>query len=394
MEGINIMSIDAIARDWGPQVSIVRIIASNTLAEVGTAGYILAQKANIEALNAGPFEWVESDMALVYASDGWGFFTIDADFESLTAFVIITGVTTPVVVGDFAVFDSTGGNIGDSGFLPSDATKTRVVMAGSATQIGYIAHFVDTTGTVDDTAGNVINAGNISAGLSGTAGTLSSFSSTPGRGALVIAAVANTGNTNTTISNVAMGQASIISIPDPAAATARFLVGASATPLVSGNFPAASGTGGLVVDSGFGADNILRYASVAISAAEFNGMYAAPKLLVAAAGANTLIVVDRMELVMTFVSAAYAAGGDVALQYDSTANGAGVQATNVEEANDFQAVASTTFVFNGVAGNNVGALPFTTTVNKGLYLSNITGAFTTGDGTWVAKIHYRIIATA
>jgi len=39
------------------------------------------------------------------------------------------------------------------------------------------------------------------------------------------------------------------------------------------------------------------------------------------------------------------------------------------------------------------ALPFTTTVNKGLYLSNITGAFTTGNSAMVAHIWYRIIPT-
>ncbi len=156
------------------------------------------------------------------------------------------------------------------------------------------------------------------------------------------------------------------------------------------NFTSAADTSGTIQDSGFNVDNILRYASVAISAAEFNGMYAAPKLLIAAPGANKLIIVDRMELVMTFVSADYAAGGIVAAQYDSTVHGAGVLATNSEAAADFFAAASTTFVFNG----SVVLAPFSTSVNKGLYLSNATGAFTTGDSTFVAKIHYRIIATA
>lgn len=137
----------------------------------------------------------------------------------------------------------------------------------------------------------------------------------------------------------------------------------------------------------------LIYGTVAISAAEFNGMYAAPKLLVAAPGANKLIVVERLVLAMTFVSAAYAAGGVVAAQYDSTVHGAGVAATNTEAAADFAAAASTSFAFNGVAGDTVGALPFSTTVNKGLYLSNATGAFTTGDGTWVAHVWYKVIPT-
>ena len=133
----------------------------------------------------------------------------------------------------------------------------------------------------------------------------------------------------------------------------------------------------------------LQYTTVAITAAEFNGMYAAPKLLVAAGGANTLHVLDKVDLLMTYVSANYAAGGVVAVQYDSTANGAGVIASTTLSAATFQAAASTGFMFN------TGVVPqtFTTCVNKGLYLSNITGAFTTGDSTFVAHIWYKTIPT-
>jgi hypothetical protein len=136
--------------------------------------------------------------------------------------------------------------------------------------------------------------------------------------------------------------------------------------------------------------NLLQYVAVPITAAQWNGMYAAPKALIAAAGANTLIVVERCVLAMTFVSAAYANGGVVGLQYDSTANGAGAAASSTEAAADFFAAASTSFMLGG--GLSTGA-PFTTSVNKGLYISNLTGAFDTGDSTWVAHIWYKIIPT-
>lgn len=143
------------------------------------------------------------------------------------------------------------------------------------------------------------------------------------------------------------------------------------------------------VDSSKLAAAVLQYAAVVVSAADFNGMYAAPKQLVAAAGANTLLVLDRMELLMTYNSAAFAAGGVAAVQYDSTANGAGVIASTTRVAADFQAVASTAWAFNQGAV----AAPFSTTVNKGLYLSNITGAFTTGDSDMVAHVWYKVIPT-
>lgn len=131
-------------------------------------------------------------------------------------------------------------------------------------------------------------------------------------------------------------------------------------------------------------------ASVAITAAQFNGMYAAPKLLVAAPGANKLLVLDSVSLVMTYGSANYAAGGVAAVQWDSTVNGAGVIASTTLAAATFQAAASTTFQFN----RGVVPAPFATTVNKGLYLSNITAAFTTGDSPMVANVQYHVVATA
>lgn len=139
-----------------------------------------------------------------------------------------------------------------------------VVVAGSPgdvvlpTVANQLAHFTGTTGTLSDAAANVTNLGNIIAGASGTAGTLISFSSAASKGSLVVAAVANTGNTLTTLSNAAMGQASVVSIPDPANAIGRLLIGATATPFTTGDFPVNSGTGGLMVDSGFLATNIVR----------------------------------------------------------------------------------------------------------------------------------------
>lgn len=130
--------------------------------------------------------------------------------------------------------------------------------------------------------------------------------------------------------------------------------------------------------------------SVAITAAQFNGMYAAPVLIAPAPGAGKLIVLDRLGLIQTYGSAAFAGGGVVAVQYGATVNGAGPAASNTEIAADFQVTASTTYLFNGATG----AKPFTTTVNQGLYLSNITGAFTTGNSNFVAKVHYNVISVS
>ncbi len=127
----------------------------------------------------------------------------------------------------------------------------------------YLSHFVDNAGTTSSGASNVIQPGNISAGLSGTAGTVASFPSAASKGSLVVAGVANTGNTNTIISNAAMGQASVISIPDPATASANFMLAPSA--LVNNNLVKASGTAGLIVDTGIPAANVPTYTSSTIA---------------------------------------------------------------------------------------------------------------------------------
>lgn len=134
---------------------------------------------------------------------------------------------------------------------------------------------------------------------------------------------------------------------------------------------------------------LLKYAAVTISAAEFNGMYAAPKVLVAAGGANTLITLHRAELLMTYNSAQYANGGVVAIQYDSTVNGAGIIASTTQAAADFADAASTANAFEG----GIVKQPFATCVNKGLYLSNITGAFDTGNSTFVMHLWYSVVPT-
>lgn len=139
------------------------------------------------------------------------------------------------VSGNIPKFSGTTGDIADSLASPSDATKTKFVMAGSAVQIGFMAKFIDTSGTVDDTAGTVINHGAIQSGLAagGTAGQFIAYAPTTANGFLSLLAIDAGGAFNTIISNSAMGQSSTISIPDPGAATAKFLLDAGANNLLA-----------------------------------------------------------------------------------------------------------------------------------------------------------------
>jgi len=82
-----------------------------------------------------------------------------------------------------------------------------------------ITTLTSTTGTI-----TTVNATNVDAGASGTAGTVDVFPNTAANGKMIVAAVDAGGAYNTTISNSTMGQSSVISIPDPGAATSKFVL--------------------------------------------------------------------------------------------------------------------------------------------------------------------------
>lgn len=272
------MAITSISRDWGYNPSIVRIMTSDSSATITTAGYLDDQADNIAALNAGPFQWQDSDLVLINYSSGWGFFTRD---DSTAAFVAesIPGALSETLT--------------DAYFFVGNSSNeaTGVAMSGDAT-------------------------------------------------------LANTGAV--TIANNAITSAKM-------------------------------------------AASVLKYAQVTVSAADWNGMYATPKQLVAAAGANTQIVLHSAKIFLDYGTAQFASGGAVHIQYDSTANGAGTKASDTIAAAGFTgAVADSTAQLSGTQA----VAAASTTVNKGLYLSNASGAFTTGDSTFKVDVWYSVVSYA
>lgn len=241
------MGITAITRDYGDNVSIVRITTTDALATVSAANYILNQVANIDLVNSGPFTWLPSDMTLVYGSDGWLFATISSDFKSLTPFAFSkTFVGSPAVVGDFAVFATTTGNLEDLGYLPSNASKTRVVMANAATVPGDIAVFSDVNGTVEDSG---ITAASVAALLAGGGGVASS--------SVRSETYPSTGATATTvISDAAISASSVV--------IARFI--SSANVVTVQTVLPGSGTATVTTDTAPGA-SVIEYISFTPSAA-------------------------------------------------------------------------------------------------------------------------------
>jgi hypothetical protein len=138
-----------------------------------------------------------------------------------------------------------------------------------------------------------------------------------------------------------------------------------------------------------GQDYGTQHTKVSLTAAQINGMYAAPVLLVSAPGAGLSVVPIRVSFRIVRTSTAFAAGGAAIVQYSNTVNGGGTQALD-------STIAST--VVTGSAGTSVtlrnGAvisdLAAASIQNVGLYLSNATAAFTTGTGTAVVDLWYHV----
>jgi len=202
--------------------SIIYLLSNDTLSGVQVAGYL---SKNLENLT---YQLSIYQLAVVYTTDA-GTVILQVSYAnsvwSLVNNAVADVVATPTVANQIAYATNTGGSLAASGLSTA-----------------------------------LFNGGNLSAGISGTAGALYSFPSAATSGKLGLAAVANSGNFTTTISNAAAGQSTAMSFADVGAATGQFLVKTAA--LVNGNLVQASGTAGITVDSGVATTNVQLKANI------------------------------------------------------------------------------------------------------------------------------------
>jgi len=128
--------------------------------------------------------------------------------------------------------------------------------------------------------------------------------------------------------------------------------------------------------------------TVALTAANLIAMYATPVAVVAAVPGKA-IVVDSIDFVMARTSTAFTGGSTVAVQYDSTANGAGTATHATIAASVVTGTVGTTYtaripvVLSDVASASIAGV--------GLFISNITAAFAAGTGTATLKVKYHLV---
>lgn len=129
-------------------------------------------------------------------------------------------------------------NIGvDAITFNADPSAGGVSFSGGPSVANSVPVFADTAGNIAPqtttasfpfgvtSAGPIQSTtGNITSGSSGDAGTFVAFPATAANGTFIMQAVNAGGAFNTTLANGTMGQSSVITIPDPGAATSKFVL--------------------------------------------------------------------------------------------------------------------------------------------------------------------------
>lgn len=137
--------------------------------------------------------------------------------------------------------------------------------------------------------------------------------------------------------------------------------------------------------------SLVQFASGNLTTANIEAMYGAPIQLIPAAGANTLIVVKQFTVELAYNNVAFTGGGAFGLQYGNTAALAGPAASNQFSAGIITATAST---WGSEANTGIGAAPaLLGCANTGIFISNLTAAFATGNSNMNWYIDYAVYTT-
>jgi len=144
------MTIQQITTNFSGQEGVnprlIRIVCNDNYAAITALNYL-----NNSVIKGGN-QFYPTDFVAVAYSGGFGWFNLSITSSGITLVPTAApgSATGSLVNGDFAVFNGTTGLIKDSGYSPSNAAKTKVVMANAATVVKNVAVFSDLNGTIQD----------------------------------------------------------------------------------------------------------------------------------------------------------------------------------------------------------------------------------------------------
>ena len=247
----------------------------------GTAGYLASYPATAAR---GSLRFVAANSAgdtvtqITNASQAAArTYTIPAAGPSSNFLMTNSGSSQTIATGSLAL------TLGGLTVAAGNIAATLGSVAAGTTVTGGTG-VVATTGNVTATTGNIV------AGSDANAGELWAYPFTTAQGIFKIIPVDAGGAWNTIISNSSMGQSSTFSIPDPASATATFVVKTNA--LSVGNVVMAGANDGVVDDAGFLATDVqLKTQVKAAQTADIGGGGAGPINVVVADLTGASVVV-------------------------------------------------------------------------------------------------------
>lgn len=128
------------------------------------------------------------------------------------------------------------------GVTAGTAAASKAVVLGASKEIATITSATITTLTSTTATVPTVNATNVDAGASGTAGSVDVFPTTASKGKLTLSAADSAGNTTTTLTNASQGGARTYTLPDAGASGAFVLGGGNAAVALTGTGGTSTGT--------------------------------------------------------------------------------------------------------------------------------------------------------
>lgn len=138
------------------------------------------------------------------------------------------GTTSTIDLAELAAIDSIGAAdlAKIDGITNGTAAASKALVLDGSKGIATI-----TSATITTLTSPTVNATNVDAGASGTAGTVDVFPATAAKGKFTLSCANQTGDTAVTLNANAMGQATQVNVPDPGAATSYVVQSTAAVTL-------------------------------------------------------------------------------------------------------------------------------------------------------------------
>lgn len=116
------MAITSLLRNFNGDPNLVTMVTDNSAAQITTNGYFTSATilANIEALNNGEFQFLPTDLWLIYVTDGVGFYTYNSATGAFVALTGNAGLSSTLSSGN--IFVGSAGNVATGVAMSGDAT--------------------------------------------------------------------------------------------------------------------------------------------------------------------------------------------------------------------------------------------------------------------------------